>query len=688
MDEFQDTNELQREIVYLLAERGGQESRRAEGTPPEEIELEECKLFVVGDAKQSIYFFRGADVEVFSRVMDDVSSKGGEVINFQENFRTLEPIIEVINPLFAHLMSTKAREFQILFKPGDHLKPKRNSPAPIGRVEFILSGREEGTAAEIRIDEAEALAKRIAQLTGDIGSLIVCETAEDGSIHERRARPRDIAILFRSLTEVKVYEKALRAMNIPFFVVKGRGFFRCQEVLDIMQVLRYISGMNKLYALAGILRSPLAACQDETLLRLALSGKATGGTMDSAFLAGDFNDFPGHEKEKLLFCRQNLLRLNALKDRLSTAELIEELLELFEFPAVLLSTFQGVQKVANLEKLVALARTFDRGAIGSIEDFTEQVEKDVARESREAEAQVGDDTVDAVRIMSIHQSKGLEFPVVIIPDLGRTAKRDSYEIAYSRRRGIAGRFRDPITREASDHYVRSLIKTENQERDMAESLRLLYVALTRARDYLILSGSSRGDRDSWSGMLVDFMGQDTVESFLHSSELEKELSFTAEEGSFIRSYAFRIRLLKASSLEIEPREDPGTLETKILLDRIAGPETEQYGEIVKRAFLYRPWSTENLYLTPSSLMTFRFCQRKYLFESLFNKSESTHGDPGNEGPPDMLSKARGWAAHKILEEVDFCAGNRAIRTFADHYLLRLGRGHKVLLGRKNPSQRP
>jgi len=693
VDEFQDTNELQREIVYLLAERGDRESRRAEGAPPEEIELEECKLFVVGDAKQSIYFFRGADVEVFSRVMDDVSSKGGEVINFQENFRTLEPIIEVINPLFAHLMNTRTREFQTLFAPGDHLKPKRNSPSSISRVEFLVPDKKSGSAGELRRAEAQALAKRITQLTGEPGSFIVCETDEDGRVRERSARWQDIALLFRSLTEVRVYEKALRAANIPYYVVKGRGFFRCQEVLDIMQVLRYISGIHRPYALAGILRSPLAGVRDETLARLALAGKPRGGSLETAFLAGEFTSFPGIEREKLLFCRQNLQRLEELKDRLSAAELIGEIMDLFEIPAVLLSTFQGVQKLANLEKLVTMARSFDRGAIGGIEDFTEQLERDVEKESREAEAQVSIDTIDAVKLMSIHQSKGLEFPVVIIPDMGRTAKGEKYEIAYSRRRGMACRFRDPVTHEASDHYVRSLIKAENNERDRAESLRLLYVALTRARDYLIISGNPGRDRESWHGMIVDFIGRDTVEDFIESSDPLKELTFTREEGTSNRPYTFRIRLLKASSLQVEPEPEQKALVEEYpalknpvdegaweLMGALAGPETGQGAEIVERAFLYRPPGPERLYLSPSSLMSFRFCQRKYLLESLMGKNEGLSSALGDEGPHGTLREARGWAAHKALEEMDFNTGGRKL----DGLLKRLCHGTEMLNNQIQP----
>jgi ATP-dependent helicase/nuclease subunit A len=698
VDEFQDTNELQREIVYLLAEQEGEEKPRREGAPPEEIELEECKLFIVGDAKQSIYFFRGADVEVFSRVMDDVRRKGGEIINFQENFRTLEPIIEVINPLFAHLMRKKEREFQIHFTPRDHLQPMRSSMHDRGRVEIVLSEKE-GGAAGMRKNEALALAKRIVQLTDEKSGLLVDEQTEEGTVCSRHARWSDVAILFRSLTEVKVYEKALRALNIPYYVVKGRGFFRCQEVLDLMQVLRYVSGINRPYALAGILRSPLAGCTDETLLQLAATGKPMGKDLNEIFLAGDFNTFNPEEKEKLTCCRQSLITLESLKDRLSTAELLEDIVEYFEYPSVLLSTFQGIQKVANLQKLIMLARTFDRGGIGSIEDFIEQVEKDVNSESREAEAQITDEAVDAVKIMSIHQSKGLEFSIVIIPDTGRSVRNAGYEIAYSRKRGIAGHFRDPLTLVPADHYIRNLIKTETREREKAESLRLLYVAITRARDYLILSGSAMKEKESWRNLIIDFLGRSSIEQFQESPDQEQELEIVKELEGIPAPCIFRVRLIKASSLSIEPpcvekaiieREpalmDPASKDAatrmKALLKSL--PPDEDADQLIQRALHNSSPEPGRLYLSPTSLMTFRFCERKYFYESLFTRSQGLYNALQSECPSQRLHEARGWAAHKALEEMDLSAGEEKSHRFLQHYLIRLSKRHAVLKGLAAP----
>gem|GEM_PF-1314559 len=689
VDEFQDTNELQREIVYLMAEREDCESPRDTSSPPEEIELEESKLFIVGDVKQSIYFFRGADVEVFSKVLKDVQSKGGEVINFQENFRTLDSILNVLNPFFAELMKKESDDFFVTFRPGDHLLARRKAPESGSRVELIVTA-EEGKASAKRRKEADDIARRILALATRDPEVIV-EGGGDEECCTRRPRWGDIAILFRSLTSVRAYEERLKYYSIPYSVVRGKGFFRCQEVLDIQHVLKFVTGLERDFSLAGLLRSPLAGCTDETLFALALRT-----TLSSAFFGGEFPELPAPEREKLEYCRERLLRLEALKERLSTGELVEEILTLFDARAVYLSTFQGSQKVANLEKLARIARRFDRRGGLTIEDFIYQIERDIKVESREAEAQISDEERNSVQIMSIHQAKGLEFPIVIVPDLGRITQAEARDIHYSPRRGIASKVRYSHSLEAENHFLRKLITKEWEERERAESLRLLYVAFTRARDYLILSGGPIRKEGTWRSILIDFMGRDSIEAFIDSPEMEQILQITKGSVDERHQYSFTLRLLKPQAFDVDVPPHQSSLAE--LYPELRSPERftlspederalsdlpgkEEVKQAVARALHFSYPPPASLALTPTLLLTYRFCRRKYLYDSVLGSREGSAAitaPQGDEGPPLSRREAQGWAAHKVLEEVDFTADDSDLQARIEHMLFQLSYSHPLL----------
>jgi ATP-dependent exoDNAse (exonuclease V) beta subunit len=707
VDEFQDTNELQRQIVYLLAERLERERAFVRGPSIEDVDLEPRKLFVVGDAKQSIYFFRGADVGVFAGVMADVARRGGEIISFQENFRTLDAILDVINPLFAESMQGGPGDFQISFGARDHLVPRRYVPVPCARVEMIFpeSEKEEGKrpdAAALREAEADALARRILLITDADKGIDVRARDEDGVEVERRASFGDVALLFRSLTSVKIYEDALRARNIPYYLVKGRGFYGCQEVLDVLQVLRFLAGIQAGVSLAGILRSPLCGCRDDALVRLAVDVKGNPRDLVRRFLGGDLQDIPSPEREKILHCREALLRISALRDRLTLGELMEEVLEAFDFTAVVSATFQGDQKVANLRKLVSLARGFDERGVFAIEDFVRHIEGKVEQESYEAEGRLEEDLGGTVKIMSIHQAKGLEFPVVIVPDLGRSDPVKSPAVHYSPSRGLACRFRDPATGELHDHWFCQAIKQDRTERERAESLRLFYVALTRARDYLILSGSPiRSSEGTWRSLVERFLPKEELENFLSAEEDDAETSFTLHKPEFPRSYFVRLRLVKSSALKpralrplprgvdlvppIVSPADPGLpREIDKVMKDLSVREALPAKAIISNIFDFKKPQPSVLTLTPTSLMTFGLCPRKYMYDALLSKGEGFQGVLAPEAQSSTLREAQGWAAHRALEEIDFTEGRAVLEEKLERHLFKLGEGQPLLAHKTRP----
>src|SRR5205823_3557563 len=294
----------------------------------------------------------------------------------------------------------------------------------------------------------------------------------------------------RALDQVKAYEYALRRSAIPHYVVKGRGFFQCQEVRDVASLLATIADARDGVALAAVLRSPFFAIDDATLARLAWPAGAA---------------------------------LRALRSRATIAELIAEALAATDFEAVCLTQFQGPQKVANVRKLIELARGAERRRFFTLRDFVALVHDLGEREPREPEAQLVGEQDDVVRLMTIHQAKGLEFPVVVLVDLGRRLERDNDTAVIDEELGVlvapvAGAGLQPQSQAQLEAY-----RVRAWDRTRAEHARLLYVACTRARDELVLlegKGNNRylqsgeGDRYVWCHQVWDLLGREPLAAFV------------------------------------------------------------------------------------------------------------------------------------------------------------------------------
>ncbi|MFZ3207299.1 MAG: UvrD-helicase domain-containing protein, partial [Geobacteraceae bacterium] len=263
VDEFQDTNPLQKELVSLLC---GPNQR----------------LFIVGDPKQSIYRFRGADVTVFAKARAEAAATGGKTLYFQESFRSREGIIAFVNSLFSQVMREE-EEDGLGYGPDDHLEPERRDWDGAPCVELMTIPAENGAGGQREL-EAAAVAARIRRLVdGAEGVEIYDRSSTNTGSHaletaftKRKPRFGDIAILFRRFSNLKLFERELRKADIPYYVVKGRGFYRCQEVLDILNFLRYLEYKGDLTALVGVLRSPLCGVSDETLYLLAQAEDGLG----------------------------------------------------------------------------------------------------------------------------------------------------------------------------------------------------------------------------------------------------------------------------------------------------------------------------------------------------------------------------------------------------------------------------
>ncbi|HSS19675.1 MAG TPA: UvrD-helicase domain-containing protein [Pyrinomonadaceae bacterium] len=504
VDEFQDTNGLQRKLLEKLALRKD----------------DSANLFIVGDSKQSIYGFRGADVTVFSEMTKTLLAAGGESKPLLLNFRSQPPLIEFFNHLFARLFEpdeevpTKecAELGYVAHEPSDAKRELRDS-GPL--VELMI------TTEAARYDDEDPKADQnsreldAAQLALRIASLVEAENGDSGP-----PKYSDIALLFRAMTHVDKYESAFRRANIPYQTVLGRGFYEREEITDLIKLLRFLDNKTDELALAAVLRSPLCGISDNALLALRcapwLHDLEAGGdplknfsqtrNLYSALRQHRKIAFISDDEHLLLERAANLTaRLIARQHQYSLSSLLRFAVEESEFMTVIAATFDGAQRLANVQRLFTLAERFERSGAHLIRDFVRYVEEFEAIGSRESEGQI-DEAANAVRLMTVHQAKGLEFPIVIIPDLQRLSKPIDNWVLLDRKRGLTLKVPDGRGNQVAGLTFSSFQK-RHEWREQFESMRLLYVAATRAQDRLILSGTTReldrlGTRkDTWLGWI-------------------------------------------------------------------------------------------------------------------------------------------------------------------------------------------
>ncbi len=483
VDEFQDTNDEQRAIIYALTGLAHASEphteHAADGTTAP-------SLFVVGDGKQSIYRFRGADVSVFRAVAERIVQAGGQAVHLDVCFRAHPPLVEWINRVGAAIFARTgpARPYEF---PFEQLRPHRPAPPYLHCVELHLVAEGEDAAAR-RSAEAQLLATRIkALVAGEADVLIATNSGW------RRPGYGDIALLFQASTVFDYYEQALRAAGIPFLTTAGRGFYGRKEVQDLIHLLRVLDDPHDELALVGVLRSPLFALDDATILHLRF---ANPQSLWDALLVP-----PTTPSAPLDFARDTLRQLHALRGQMPVVQLLRTALAETGYLASISGLEDGERRRVNVEKLLMAARMAGVQGIGAFRDYLDSLLKS---EPREGEAPL--EAAGSVQLMTVHRSKGLEFPIVVLPDLGRRSPNQSATWLARRPYGLALQLRSP-TGEQQRPLAYQLALAEEQRMEQAERERLLYVALTRARDYLLLSGpcATRSGSD-WLSWLVAALG--------------------------------------------------------------------------------------------------------------------------------------------------------------------------------------
>jgi ATP-dependent helicase/nuclease subunit A len=490
VDEFQDTNALQRDLMTKLG--------LARGT----------NLFIVGDRKQSVYGFRGADVDVFAEMTTAIEKAGGKSQSLPLNFRSQRPLIDVFNFIFARVFRPRAEVDRaslgelgyVEHEPSVPLRAAESDPPHAELLVGVLSDRQGDSSTRLNLlaheRDAEQIAARIQALVNPgyagVSPAEAKESTRDACVPEYK----DIAILLRAFTGLWTYESALRRAGIPYLTVQGKGFYQREEITDLVQLLRFLDNQTDELSLAAVLRSPLCGITDNALLALRCApikdedDESTHLRRRNLLRAlrhqREIRFIDRAERDALERARVWIDSLLARRNRYGIAHLLRYAVESSEFMTVIAANFDGAQRIANVEKLFRLAEQFEKTGF-LIRDFVHYVEEFEAIGGREGEGQM-DETANVVRLMTIHQAKGLEFPIVIIPDLHRDPYQRNSSFILDRHKGLTVRVPDGRGQGVRGALFNELSK-RNRWREEFESMRLLYVAATRAEDRLILSGA-------------------------------------------------------------------------------------------------------------------------------------------------------------------------------------------------------
>jgi ATP-dependent helicase/nuclease subunit A len=447
IDEFQDTDPLQVEVAELLT--GG-----APGA-----------LVVVGDAKQSIYRFRRAEVALFRRASEEARRRAGHaVLHLTQNFRSRPAILRFVNRAFAELIQESPEAGQPAYEPLAPPPELADEPAVVA-LRFTLDYAAEGD--DLLRAEARALATWIARVARGV------EKVRDVAGSLRPSRAGDVMVLARRLTQVRHLEAALHDAGIRFAVEGGKSFFDRQEVHEALAALRAIEDPSDRVSLVAALRSSFFGVSDRDIVASAAHGRRFD--LDSA----------GREAPGAAALRPALALLRGLHERrtrLSVPALIERLYDETRILAALTGSRRGEAQVANLEKIVALARQASELGVLTLRGFVRLLEERIANAREEPDlpaTRPGDP--GTVRILSIHKAKGLEAPIVALYDTADRASNEPDVIPLWEERRVAIGFRKGCQPPGWDALV-----VRERVRVNAELKRLLYVACTRARDLLVL----------------------------------------------------------------------------------------------------------------------------------------------------------------------------------------------------------
>ena len=488
IDEYQDSNDVQEAILTSVSRS-------------------HCNIFMVGDVKQSIYRFRQAKPEIFLgkyrrfKNPESAEASDGRKILLYRNFRSRPEVLDGVNRVFTAIMSERAGELDYTSEEalifGADYDPSEKNPVEIRLIDSKTAAddpdQELGEIEDLKGIELEAryIADQIRALVGEGKTRI----NDRGTL--RNLRYRDIVILLRATARVSdIFKEALEEAAVPVFSDTGSGYFDSIEIRTMMSLLRIIDNPRQDVPLLAVLRSPLFSFTEDELIRLRTRDR---NVLFLECLELQAEEKPSSEADAATQrkVRDFLEQLNKWREEVIHLPLDEFIWKLYSDTAYLEyagAMPNGIQRQANLRILFQRAGDYEKTSFKGLYQFIRYIDAMRSKNSDYGDARIMGENEDVVRIMSIHKSKGLEFPIVFLSNCGKKFNKmdQNGDVILHEKLGIAVKHKDPIRGTVEETLPRLVVKGRINEESLSEEMRVLYVAMTRAKEKLILTGNING----------------------------------------------------------------------------------------------------------------------------------------------------------------------------------------------------
>ena len=684
IDEYQDSNLVQE---YLLSAISGEEEGR-------------YNRFMVGDVKQSIYKFRLARPELFLEKYDIYQETGDLCrIDLAKNFRSRIQVVDAVNGVFSRIMSREiggiAYDDKAALYPGA-VYPAQEDPA-YGSELLLIRKPEKGEREEsgigeqhaegvgvlvdydnVRQLEALAIAARIKQLKGSL------KVMEKSTGELRPVRYSDMVILLRTTSGWdEEFKKILEQQGIPVYITSKTGYFGALEVQELLQFLRVLDNPRQDIPLFGVMQSVFGGFTQEEIAQIRSGGEGhsrkrmtlyealkevaqSGRTVEEGeeISAGESAGEEAELSQKADTFLQRIGHYRDLTPFTSIRDLLQRILDDYDYLNYVTALPTGSKRRANVEMLLTKASAFEKTSYFGLFHFIRYMEQLEKYDVDYGEADTLDENADVVRIMSIHKSKGLEFPVVFVSGLSKRFNMQdaNQSLIVDMDLGVAVDYVDSVRRIKNKTLRRTVLSAKMKEDNLAEELRVLYVALTRAREKLILTAVLDKADEKWE--LAQMTGQERL-TYLDFCEVGSYMDFLLP---ILPQTGIAVKTLRTEDLAVEElREQLRMGDRREQLRLIACGETTLTGDPEENerklmylrerfAYQYPHPGLQKLYTktTVSELKIAAMAEKDEAAFHTFEEKEVVPYIPGFRREQEKVSGAvRGNAFHRTMELLDF-----------------------------------
>ena len=684
IDEYQDSNLVQE---YLLSAISGEEEGR-------------YNRFMVGDVKQSIYKFRLARPELFLEKYDTYQETGDLCrIDLAKNFRSRIQVVDAVNDVFSRIMSRQiggiAYDDKAALYPGA-VYPAQEDPAYGSELLLIRKpekgereesgiGEQHAEGAGVLVDydnvrqlEALAIAARIKQLKGSL------KVMEKSTGELRPVRYSDMVILLRTTSGWdEEFKKILEQQGIPVYITSKTGYFGALEVQELLQFLRVLDNPRQDIPLFGVMQSVFGGFTQEEIAQIRSGGEGhsrkrmtlyealkevaqSGRTVEEGeeISAGESAGEEAELSQKADTFLQRIGHYRDLTPFTSIRDLLQRILDDYDYLNYVTALPAGSKRRANVEMLLTKASAFEKTSYFGLFHFIRYMEQLEKYDVDYGEADTLDENADVVRIMSIHKSKGLEFPVVFVSGLSKRFNMQdaNQSLIVDMDLGVAVDYVDSVRRIKNKTLRRTVLSAKMKEDNLAEELRVLYVALTRAREKLILTAVLDKADEKWE--LAQMTGQERL-TYLDFCEAGSYMDFLLP---ILPQTGIAVKTLRTEDLAVEElREQLRMGDRREQLRLIACGETTLTGDPEENerklmylrerfAYQYPHPGLQKLYTktTVSELKIAAMAEKDEAAFHTFEEKEVVPYIPGFRREQEKVSGAvRGNAFHRTMELLDF-----------------------------------